>query len=130
RKGIGHPDTICDALVEQLSRSLSRFYLERFGEILHHNVDKGLLFGGAARPAFGGGTVLEPIEVYLTGRATREYRGVRVRVEELASEGSRQWLRAILRALDAERHVRTHCLIRPCSIDLVGLFRRSREAGT
>lgn len=130
RKGIGHPDTICDALVEQLSRSLSRFYLERFGEILHHNVDKGLLFGGAARPAFGGGTVLEPIEVYLTGRATREYRGVRVPVEELAIEGSRQWLKANLRALDAERHVRTHCLIRPSSIDLVDLFLRSREAGT
>ena len=130
RKGIGHPDTICDALVEELSRSLSRFYLERFGQILHHNVDKGLLFGGAARPAFGGGEVLEPIEVYLTGRATREYRGVPVPVEELAIEGSRQWLGTHLHALDAERHVRIHCLIRPSSADLVDLFVRSQEAGT
>jgi len=130
RKGIGHPDTICDALVEELSRSLSRFYLERFGQILHHNVDKGLLFGGAARPAFGGGELLEPIEVYLTGRATREYRGVPVPVEELAIEGSRQWLGTHLHALDAERHVRIHCLIRPSSADLVDLFVRSQEAGT
>ena len=30
-KGIGHPDTICDALAETFSRGLSRFYLERFG---------------------------------------------------------------------------------------------------
>jgi S-adenosylmethionine synthetase len=54
RKGLGHPDTICDGLAEQLSVSLSRFYLERFGLILHHNVDKVLLRAGSARPAFGG----------------------------------------------------------------------------
>ena len=49
RKGLGHPDSICDALVENLSIALSRFYLERFGAILHHNVDKGLLWGGTAQ---------------------------------------------------------------------------------
>ncbi|MBE9516190.1 MAG: S-adenosylmethionine synthase, partial [Proteobacteria bacterium] len=43
RKGIGHPDTICDALAEQLSSALCQFYLEHFGFILHHNVDKALL---------------------------------------------------------------------------------------
>jgi len=53
RKGIGHPDTICDALAENLSATLSRAYLQRFGRILHHNVDKALLVGGVARPAFG-----------------------------------------------------------------------------
>ena len=63
RKGRGHPDSLCDALAENLSIGLSRFYLERFGAILHHNVDKALLVGGAARPAFGGGEVLEPIEI-------------------------------------------------------------------
>jgi len=48
RKGRGHPDSICDALAENLSIGLARFYLERFGAILHHNVDKALLLGGAA----------------------------------------------------------------------------------
>ena len=43
RKGLGHPDTICDALAETLSRNLCREYRRRFGDILHHNVDKGLL---------------------------------------------------------------------------------------
>jgi len=129
RKGIGHPDTICDALTEELSLSLSRFYLERFGFILHHNVDKALLWGGAARAAFGGGEVLEPIEIYLCGRSTREFQGVRVPVEELAVEGSRRWLRGHLRHLDAERHIRVHCLIRSSSTDLVDLFRRSQQTG-
>ena len=36
RKGVGHPDTICDALAEALSRDLYREYRHRFGDILHH----------------------------------------------------------------------------------------------
>lgn len=129
RKGLGHPDTICDALAEEFSRSLSRFYLERFGMVLHHNVDKGLLWGGSARPAFAGGEVLEPMEITLCGRATLDYRGVRVPAEELAVEGSRSWLARHLHALDAERHVRLRCLLRPSSPELVDLFARSQQGG-
>ncbi len=127
RKGRGHPDTMCDALAEELSRSLCRWYVDRFGRVLHHNVDKVLLWGGSARPAFGGGEVLAPIEVYLAGRATREFAGVEVPLEELAVHGSRDWLRRNLRALDPDRHVRIHCLVRPGSADLVELFPGHRE---
>ena len=129
RKGLGHPDTLCDALAEHLSLQLSRYYLERFGIILHHNVDKGLLWGGAARPRFGGREMLEPIEIYLTGRATREFRGVKVPVDEIAIEGSRRWLRERRRHLDPERHVRLHCLIRRSSQDLIDLFLRGQADG-
>lgn len=124
RKGLGHPDTLCDALAENLSRVLCAAYLERFGVILHHNVDKALLRGGAARPAFGGGEVLEPIELYLCGRATLEAGGLRVPVEELAVEGTRQWLRAHLRWLDVETDLRIVPLLRPTSSDLSQLFSR------
>lgn len=127
RKGLGHPDTLCDALAEEVSLTLSRFYLERFGFVLHHNVDKVLLRGGAARPAFAGGEVDEPIELYLAGRATRDYGGVKIPVDELAIGACRSWLSAHLHALDAERHVRVHCLIRPGSSDLVELFERQRR---
>jgi S-adenosylmethionine synthetase len=125
RKGLGHPDTLCDALAEELSRSLCRFYLERFGQILHHNVDKVLLFGGAARPAFRGGEVLAPCELYLAGRATTEYQGVATPVGELAVEGSRAYLRDHLHAFDAARHLRVHCLVRPGASELVDVHRRA-----
>ena len=78
RKGLAHPDSLCDALAENLSVALSRYYIERFGIILHHNVDKALLCGGAARAAFGGGEVMEPIDIYLAGRATGEFKGIEV----------------------------------------------------
>jgi S-adenosylmethionine synthetase len=129
RKGGGHPDTLCDALAEEVSLSLSRFYRERFGFVLHHNVDKVLLRGGSARPAFSGGEVDEPIELYLAGRATREYRGVSIPVDQLALGACRSWLSANMHALDADRHVRVHCLVRPGSRALVELFERQRREG-
>jgi S-adenosylmethionine synthetase len=126
RKGVGHPDSICDALAEEVSLALSRFYRERFGIVLHHNVDKILLRGGEARPAFGGGKVTRPIDIYLAGRAVRRHGGVAVPVAEIAVETCRTWLRWNIHALDVERHARFHCLIRPGSVDLTELFARQR----
>jgi len=129
RKGLGHPDTICDALAETLSRNLCREYRDRFGKILHHNVDKALLCGGRAAPAFGGGSVLAPINIYLAGRAVTKVGNEVLRLKEMAIEGSRSWLRSNLHALDAERHVHIHELIHPGSQDLQAVFSRDTEAG-
>ena len=59
RKGLGHPDTICDMLSERLSVALSEHYIDQFGFILHHNVDKALLSAGRSEPAFDAGHILE-----------------------------------------------------------------------
>jgi S-adenosylmethionine synthetase len=124
RKGAGHPDTICDALAEQLSRDLCRAYREQFGTILHHNVDKALLSAGRSAPAFGGGQVEMPIEIYLGGRATASAGGKDIPVAEIAVEGARRWLGEHLHALDVDRHTRIHPVIHPGSADLQGLFKR------
>jgi S-adenosylmethionine synthetase len=126
RKGIGHPDTICDALAEAASRALSRFYFDRFGQILHHNVDKALLCGGAAHARFGGGEVTAPIEIILAGRATSVFRGVAIPTSEIATEACRTWLARHLRGLDPTRHVRLECRLRPGSADLTDLYGRGR----
>jgi S-adenosylmethionine synthetase len=127
RKGLGHPDTICDALAETLSRNLCREYRERFGEILHYNVDKALLCGGRAAPAFSGGVMLDPIAIYLAGRATTEVGSEFIPIKEIAVEGSIAWLRANLHALDPERHVHIDALVQPGSQDLQELFSRRDE---
>jgi S-adenosylmethionine synthetase len=127
RKGLGHPDTICDMVSERLSVALSRYYLEHCGSILHHNVDKALLVGGMTAPAFGGGKVLEPLDIYLAGRAVLEASGERVPVEDLAKEAAGAWFRDHFHALDFDRHVRVHSLVRPGSVELADLFRRRHE---
>lgn len=125
RKGLGHPDTICDALAEELSRALSRHYLERFGAILHHNVDKALLVGGRANARFGGGELLEPIEIHLAGRAVTEVGGERVPLEDIARRSATEWLSKNLRGLEVERDVKLELRVRPGSADLGELFRRA-----
>ncbi|WP_440657715.1 methionine adenosyltransferase [Ensifer adhaerens] len=125
RKGLGHPDTICDALAETLSRNLCRIYQQRFGRILHHNVDKALLCAGRSTPAFGGGSVDAPIDIYLAGRATSLLGDEVIPIEDIAIEGSRSWLQANLHALDVDRHVRIHALVQPGSQDLRDLFSRN-----
>jgi S-adenosylmethionine synthetase len=127
RKGLGHPDTICDALAENLSRNLCREYRRRFGRILHHNVDKALLCGGRAEPAFGGGTILAPINVYLAGRAVTEVGGEAVAVEDIAIASSHAWLLANLHALGQEHGLQLHTLIQPGSQDLRDLFSRRTQ---
>jgi len=129
RKGLGHPDTICDALAETLSRNLCRAYRDQFGEILHHNVDKALLCGGRSAPAFGDGSVLAPITLYLAGRATAKMGDESIDIKEIAIEGSRSWMRANLHALDAERDVQFQALMEPGSQDLQELFARRPPQG-
>lgn len=126
-KGTGHPDTICDAIAEAASLALSRAYVDRFGAVLHHNLDKALLVGGRAEPAFGGGRVVAPIALYVAGRATEDVRGVRVPVSEIVIEAARGWLAEHMHAVDPHAHVRIEALVRPGSNDLVQLFLRQAE---
>lgn len=123
RKGLGHPDTICDALSEEVSRALSRYYLDHFGRILHHNVDKMLLVGGRSAPRFGGGDIMHPIEIYVAGRATTEWDGHTVPVGDVAHDDCVAWIRTHLRE-EISRHIRVTPLIRPGSGDLRALFGR------
>jgi len=129
RKGTGHPDTICDYLAENLSRELCLWYLREYGAVMHHNVDKALLVGGVARAEFGGGEVIEPIEIYLVGRAILEKDGKRLDAHDLAVESAKRWLRENIKNLDVEKHVVIHTKIKPGSRDLVELFERFQKKG-
>ncbi|MEM4495532.1 MAG: methionine adenosyltransferase, partial [Candidatus Caldarchaeum sp.] len=70
RKGLGHPDYIIDSACEEASLLLSQFYQAKYGQILHHNLDKGLLIGGRAYNRFGYGRLEEPITIIIAGRAS------------------------------------------------------------
>jgi len=100
RKGIGHPDSICDGVAESVSRALAQTYQERFGRLLHFNTDETQLVAGKAAPAFGGGEVLEPIYLLIVGRATKEYNGERIPAETIALRAAREYLDETLPHLD------------------------------
>jgi len=53
RKGLGPPDTLADALAERMSVAYSRYCLQNFVAVLHHNLDKLYLRGGHCRTGTG-----------------------------------------------------------------------------
>ncbi len=125
RKGTGHPDSICDAMMEQVSVALCREYLATFGRVLHHNLDKGLLVAGRTEPRLGGGTVLEPMRLIFGDRATAEYKGKRIDLEATATASARNWLRQHLRFVDPEQHVVFQNELKAGSPELTDLFARA-----
>jgi S-adenosylmethionine synthetase len=124
RKGLGHPDTLCDAVAENVSRHLSRYYLDHFGAVLHHNVDKVLLVGGESRAVLGGGEVVSPMQIYVAGRATSRLGGATIPTHEIAASAAREQIASSLRAIDVDRHVRVIPLLGPGSADLTSIFAR------
>lgn len=83
RKGLGHPDTLADHLAEQLSRAYSRYTVEHFGAVLHHNFDKLALLGGASEVRYGGGKMTSPVRVLVNGRAAPLCGGEPIPVTEI-----------------------------------------------
>src|SRR5579875_59082 len=119
RKGQGHPDTLSDRASEELSIALSQYYLEEFGRIYHHNVDKCVLVGGQAKSWFGGGEVTEPIYLLLVGRAVANIDGREIPIQKIAEETTKNWLRKDLHFFDVDKHIQIATRIRPGSVDLV-----------
>ena len=125
RKGKGHPDTLCDKAAEELSIRLSEYYLETFGRVQHHNVDKVLLAGGLSNVRFGCGDVIEPIYILMSGRAVdvvgKDYTR-QVPVGKFAIEHTREWMSKDLPHLDVNSDLIIDYKIRAGSTDLVGNF--------
>ena len=88
RKGLGHPDTICDALACLLSAHYAQYTMSHCdGLVLHHQFDKVMLIGGKTEVTFGEiGRFLEPIRIIVAGRASTSYKGQPLPVEALIEE--------------------------------------------
>lgn len=86
RKGLGHPDTICDVCCEAASQALSQYYLKNFGKVLHHNLDKAVLIPGKSNPKFGGGKLLKKIKLIVNGQATNKVGNKKIPIKKICKE--------------------------------------------
>ena len=125
RKGLGHPDYMCDAVMDQISVRLSKEYIEKAGTILHHNVDKSLLVAGEIESRFGGGSVKQPMLFVFGDRAASEVNGEKIDVEEIAVNTAKEWFKANMRFVDPEKHVKYQVELKPGSVGLVDIFKRT-----
>lgn len=126
RKGKGHPDSICDAMMDACSVALCQAYLGSFGRVLHHNLDKAMLVAGHTSPQFGGGHCDLPMRIVLGDRATTVCNGQTIPVGEIVETAARQWIGDHLRFVDPRKHVVFQNEIQPGSPELVDIFSRSK----
>ncbi|MEM5852842.1 MAG: methionine adenosyltransferase [Candidatus Aenigmatarchaeota archaeon] len=124
RKGLGHPDYICDSIVDRISIALSKEYFKKFGKILHHNIDKALLSAGEAENKFGGGKVLKPMKLIIGDRATYSVAGEVIDINSIAIKTAKEWFKENLRFLDVERHVEYQIELKQTSAALTEIFKK------
>lgn len=124
RKGVGHPDSIADGIADSVSKALCKEYLDNFGVILHHNTDQVEVVGGRTMPAFGGGKVLNPIYVLLSGRATTTVGDQMIPVNKVAIRAAKEFVQKTVRNLDVENDTVFDSRIGQGSVDLMDVFKR------
>lgn len=103
RKGRGHPDTLSDHLAELLSRTYSKFTLEKYGVVLRHQFDKLSLMGGKCDVKFGGGNFKSPIRLLINGRITSKFGDEIIDAKELLIKTASSFLEKELRNFNFSR---------------------------
>lgn len=129
RKGLGHPDYIADSIAENFSVNLSKYYIDHFNKILHHNVDKLEVIGGETRPRFNGGSIVKPVTILFSGRATATVNGSGIPVREIAEDSAKTWIKKNIRFLDPEK-LRYLFETNQGSVNLTDAFQRNGKPGS
>jgi S-adenosylmethionine synthetase len=128
RKGLGHPDTICDAVMESVAVHLAQAYLKTCGRVLHFNADKGMLVAGQVACRFGGGSVLAPMRLVMGDRATYEWKRKRIPVKAIAEQTAYKWFKRHLPRIKPLKDLECQVELKPASEELRSVAERPREA--
>ena len=105
RKGVGHPDTICDAIAERASSDYSKYCIETFGKPAHHWFDKVMLIGGEADVDYGIGKITKPYKVIFAGKVSYHVGTKRIPVEDILYKSAVCVLEEVLTGFDAKCHL-------------------------
>lgn len=121
RKGVGHPDSLADSCATLLSIIYSRYCIDKFGAILHHNVDKVTMAGGRSEATFGDGSIIEPAQFLFVGRGINQVEKETIPIPAMAELATERVSRKnvgskFLFSTDAQ-------WIKPGSLDLITNFR-------
>jgi S-adenosylmethionine synthetase len=103
-------------------------YIKEVGHVLHHNTDETQLAAGTAKPAFGGGHIIDPVYMLLVGRATTYIDGKDARdlpCKPVALAAARKYLKKTFPNLDVDSEVILDAKIGMGSDDLTGVYKTS-----
>ncbi len=126
RKGVGHPDSMADGFAEAVSRALCNEYIKKCGTVLHHNTDQVEVVAGRSHPQYKGGELISPIYVLLVGRATKEFKDIKIPTDTTAVRAAKQYLKTTLPDIDSEHDIIIDCKLGVGSTDLQSVFKRGK----
>lgn len=130
RKGIGHPDSLCDGIAEQISLEYCRWCKKHLGNLLHHNFDKVQLVAGEVNIGNGKGDIIRPIKIQIGGRATPSYNGRKVPIDRIAIEAARYYLKKTMKYLDPVKDVSINCYVGRGAPELASTFENTEANDT
>jgi len=108
RKGIGHPDSLCDGIAERISVEYTRWCQTNLGAPLHHNFDKVQLVAGDIDVSYGRAELLKPIRIQIAGRGTPiAPDGRKIPMDAIAIKAAKDHIRETMKYLDPD----VHCVI-------------------
>lgn len=125
RKGLGHPDTICDLVMDKVSIELSKLYIKETGTIQHHNMDKTMLVAGQTENRFGGGKVIKPIKLIIGDRATFLSNDHRVPIGDFIITTAKAWFEKNLKRI--EKNIEFQLEIGAGSKELQSIFKNPKS---
>lgn len=102
RKGVGHPDTLADALAEECSRVYSNYCLKKFGAVLHHNLDKLYIGGGLYQCDYGVQKKVKPINIVTNGRISNQFADTKIDIDKILRGVIKEYIAAVLPHVDVE----------------------------
>lgn len=105
RKGVGHPDTLADALAEECSRVYSLYCIEHFGTVLHHNIDKLYIGGGCFRGLFGEQNRIAPILIRINGRISNRFGDELIDLEKIFVKTIKTYIGRVLPHIDVNEDI-------------------------
>ncbi|MCJ8174440.1 methionine adenosyltransferase [Clostridium botulinum] len=130
RKGVGHPDTICDAIAERASQYYSQYFYETYGRVAHHWFDKVMLVGGESNISYGKGELIKPYKIIFAGKAARTFAGKDIPLFEILHRAAADVLSEVLTGFNPEKHMeivdeiidhqgagRKNCRYRPITLE-------------
>jgi S-adenosylmethionine synthetase len=111
RKGIGHPDTLCDAIAERASQLYASHCLAEYGRVAHHWFDKVMIVGGEAIVRYGHGELLRPYEIVFAGKAAYAVGMTALPLTELLTQAVHEVLGRVLKNFNPLRDARIRNLV-------------------
>ena len=106
KKSFGHPDNLADNLAKLCSIEYSKYCLDNFGYILHHNFDKLYIGAGSFTIKDKKVKTKSKIKIVLNGRASTSFANQKINLKKVLNKKIEEYLTTVMPAINFKKDVK------------------------